>query len=152
MYKKGNEELLTKDYRRVAIIGPRDSRTKDRIRAYEFAQNNCLYGNVVVSGLAYGIDTFAHTGAIERTIAVVNNMENPYPKENRRLIRDILDNNGLIISPFKYDLDGSRAFLIRDDMIVDISDKIYYFGDESGGTGYTVTAARRKGKPVERIE
>jgi DNA processing protein len=61
-------------------------------------------GITVVSGLARGIDAAAHKGALQgkgRTVAVMGTgIDGIYPKENTRLVREILDNGGCLVSQF----------------------------------------------------
>jgi len=150
MYKKGNNDLLSPKYARLAIVGHRDSSTDDRMTAYEFARRLVDEGYIVVSGLAYGIDTMAHMGGLKRTIAVVTNINDIYPKENTILAKEILDNNGLLLAPDNKNKSYRYDFFDRDRLMVDISDRVYVIGDQnSGGTGYTATYAKKQGKLVD---
>ena len=58
----------------------------------------------IVSGLARGIDTCAHIGAIKekaKTIAVLGNgLDSIYPSENKKLSEIIIDKGGLILSEY----------------------------------------------------
>ncbi len=160
MFKEGNEELLhiVTGRKRIGIIGPRDSTIKERMDALKLAESIVYRGDIVVSGLAHGIDTFAHIGGRNRTIAVVNNLRKIYPKENTKMAACILSNNGLIISPYNSQEDiGVKSFLERDRMLVDICDEIYAIAGElsagaentiMGGTGYTIKYAKQTGKKV----
>jgi DNA processing protein len=152
---QGNYKLLESDRLRVAIIGPRNSSSQSRIEAMQLGQETVNRGHIVVSGLAHGIDTFAHMGGIKRSIAVVNNIVKPYPQDNLELLRDIyVKNSGLVLSPYDTDV-GARGFLDRDKMIVEICDEIHAVGikeediDQKGGTNYTTRyAIYEKKKPV----
>jgi DNA processing protein len=61
-------------------------------------------GITIVSGLARGIDTSAHKGAIDgkgRTIGVLGTgIDTVYPKENTRLAQEILDSGGALVTQF----------------------------------------------------
>jgi DNA processing protein len=101
IYAKGNFDLLNlKDS--IAIIG---SRNCSEI-AYEAALKTSRYFAEkkfnIVSGLAKGIDTAAHEGALSapngKTTAILVDIDIIYPHENKELSDRILKNDGLLIS------------------------------------------------------
>lgn len=153
MYKCGNEDLLSDKYYRVGIIGRRNSRLINRVMAYNMAKGFVERDYVVVSGLAHGIDIMAHMGGIEKTIAVVDNIENPYPKENFAIYDDIIwGYNGLAISPYEKPKYDPKRFLERDHMLVDICHEIRVPEvspmDTHSGTIFTMNYAVKQGKDV----
>jgi DNA processing protein len=89
--------------RSVAIIGSRRASEDGRARAHRLAGELGQRGYTIVSGLAAGIDTAAHTGALEsghRTVAVIGTgVEHSYPPENAELQREIA-RRGAVISQF----------------------------------------------------
>ncbi len=88
---------------RVSIVGSREASADALRRAARLARELAAKRVVIVSGLAKGIDTAAHTGAIEgggRTIAVLGTpLDQAYPKENRAL-QDRLMREHLVISQY----------------------------------------------------
>src|SRR5260221_5567929 len=73
LFVLGHTEIL-EEGPRVAIVGSRDASENGLRRAKKLARLVCERSGVVVSGLAKGIDTAAHTSAIEsngKTIAVI---------------------------------------------------------------------------------
>lgn len=92
----GDAALL--DRRAVAIVGARNASANGRRLAGEFARDLGAAGLVVVSGLARGIDTAAHRGALESgTIAVVaGGVDVAYPPENEALQREIAERGALV--------------------------------------------------------
>lgn len=105
LYVKGNEKLLN-HHLNVAIVGARNASINGRKIAsriaYDLTQNNVL----VVSGMARGIDTSAHKGAMYAlnqkgpTIAVLGTgVDEIYPLENTELYEQIVE-QGLLISEF----------------------------------------------------
>lgn len=98
---------LTERQLRVSIVGSRDVSDSARADARRVARELAARGAVVVSGLAAGIDTAAHEGALEarspsgtvgRTIAVMGTpLSQPWPPANARLARRIAE-YGLLIS------------------------------------------------------
>lgn len=87
----------------VAIVGSRRGSPYGRAVTKRISKELSSAGVTVVSGMARGIDTFAHLGALEgegRTIAVLGcGVDIVYPRENKRLMNDIID-RGAVISEF----------------------------------------------------
>ena len=88
----------------VGVIGSRQCSTYGLNASEMLSKDLASRGICVISGLARGIDTAAHKGAIKgqgKTIAVLGTgIDGVYPKENRRLIDEILDSGGAIVSQF----------------------------------------------------
>jgi DNA processing protein len=102
MYMLGDIGLLA-GTRRVAIVGTREATADGLARARRLARECARHGVVVVSGLAAGIDTAAHSatvGAGGRTIAVLGTpIDRYYPAENRDL-QDQIGRDHLLVSQF----------------------------------------------------
>lgn len=97
-------QLERKDLHSVAIVGSRKMTHYGRETARKFAYQLAGAGLTVVSGLARGIDTAAHEGAVAakgRTIAVLGSgLLQLYPPENLALAEKIADGHGAVISEF----------------------------------------------------
>ena len=95
--------LTPEDSRSVAVVGTRRASPEGRQRAFDLAFELARRGVTVISGMAAGIDTSAHTGAIEgggRTVAVMGTgIDGVYPKQNAGLAEEIV-NHGALISQF----------------------------------------------------
>jgi DNA processing protein len=102
VYLSGFSELL-RERHRVAVVGARDASDIALRRARRLAHELAAKDICVVSGLARGIDTAAHTAAIERggrTIAVIGTpLDQCNPKSNERLQREIATQH-LVVSQF----------------------------------------------------
>lgn len=102
LYVIGNKKLLNK--KSIAIVGTRNCTKYGAECAQKFAEEISKKDICIVSGLALGIDTFAHIGALKQkgnTIAVLGcGFENVYPQENIELFNKIIENNGLVISEY----------------------------------------------------
>lgn len=87
----------------IALVGSRAASAYGKTQAFKLAQDLSGYGAVIVSGMARGIDTQAHLGALDRqgkTIAVLGSgLDNIYPRENVKLSEKIAQ-QGLLISEF----------------------------------------------------
>ena len=149
----GNLELL--NYKNnLAIIGSRNYSPYGERAANDFSFNLAKNNFCIVSGLARGIDSFAHIAALNakgKTIAILGSgLDNIYPKENIPLAKRIVENNGLIIS--EYGL-GSKPlkqhFPARNRIISGISDGILVIeARKNSGTNITVDFALEQGKDV----
>ena len=149
----GNLELL--NYKNnIAIIGSRDCSLYGERVAKDFAFNLAKENVCIISGLARGIDSFSHIGALNakgKTIAVLGSgLDNIYPKENIKLVEDIIRNNGLVISEYPL---GSKPlkqhFPARNRIISGISDSVLVVeARKNSGTNITVDFALEQGKDV----
>lgn len=93
-------ELKPTDIKSVAIVGTRNITEYGSGIAEKLAADLAAHGFVVVSGLARGIDTFAHRGALRgkgRTLAICGcGLDVVYPSENKQLMADIIDNGACL--------------------------------------------------------
>lgn len=89
---------------RLAIVGTRKASPNGCLIAKTLAKELTEAGCIIVSGLAMGIDTAAHGGAIAvggKTVAVLGNgLDEIYPHCNQQLAEDILKLNGTLISEY----------------------------------------------------
>ena len=96
-------ELQPDDALAVAVVGTREPSTDGLEKARRLARLLCARGVTVLSGLARGIDTAAHEGALEgrgRTVAVLGSgILRVYPPENGDLADRIAD-QGAVVSQF----------------------------------------------------
>jgi DNA processing protein len=101
----GVGDLALADRPSVAIVGARKASLEGRKRAAQLARDLVAADIVVLSGLAEGIDTAAHTSAIEhggRTIAVTGTpLDKAYPAKNAAL-QELIYREHLLISPFPW--------------------------------------------------
>ena len=97
------DEFLARHVPRVSIVGARKATPEGLSRAAKYARALVAGDVVVVSGLAEGIDTAAHTAAIEaggRTIAVIGTgLDKAYPAANRPL-QALIAREHLLVSQF----------------------------------------------------
>jgi len=101
LFFRGN--LAALEFPAIAIVGSRKSTEYGRWAARTLAKRLSEHGIAVVSGMADGIDTYAHKGALEEktpTIAVFGcGLDFCFPKGNRGLMEQICE-NGLILSEY----------------------------------------------------
>ncbi|MBV8299194.1 MAG: DNA-protecting protein DprA [Candidatus Eremiobacteraeota bacterium] len=110
IYVRQSEGIL--DRPSLAVVGTRNPTAEGSLRARKLGALLAKAGVVVVSGLAKGIDTAAHTGCIEaggRTVAVVGTpLTQAYPKENFDL-QNLIGHTGAVVSQFAPGATVTRA-------------------------------------------
>lgn len=152
IYIRGNKKILNNTS--IGIIGCRKSSDYGRKIAREFAYNISKNGINIVSGLAYGIDSYAHLGAVdakEKTIAVLGNgLDSIYPKQNINLAQNILNLGGSIISEYPLGTKPEKMnFPARNRIISGICKGLLVVeAKEKSGTLITVDFALEQGKDV----
>lgn len=143
LYICGNYKLLTSE-NTFAIVGSRDCTEYGRKQARYFAKELSKSGICIISGMAIGIDTAAHLGAIEekgKTIAVLGGgFNNIYPKENEWLFNKIINNNGCVITEHNIEKEAKLSnFPKRNRIISGISNGVLVIEAENK-SGSMVTA------------
>lgn len=104
LYVLGNRSILNQ--RNFAIVGSRKATQYGKKIAMQISKELAENGLNVVSGLAIGIDSYAHLGCLQvkdagKTIAVLGSgLDVIYPKENRKLAEQIINSGGCIISEY----------------------------------------------------
>lgn len=93
-----------RDSRAIAVVGTRGASEEGTKRAYRLAKGLAAAGVTVISGLAKGIDYFAHMGALRaggRTAAVVGTgIDKVYPADHTALAQSIVDAGCAIVTQF----------------------------------------------------
>ncbi len=100
LYIKGRLDVLSEKL--FAVVGSRRATFYGLNSAEKFAYELAMCGLVIVSGLARGIDTYAHKGALAsgRTVVVLGSgLLNIYPRENKTLAREI-EKKGCLVSEY----------------------------------------------------
>lgn len=164
LYCKGNIELLT-EMDCIAVIGTRSPTEYGKVAAKKIARIFADRGFTIVSGLALGVDTAGHQGALEakngKTIAILaNSLEKIYPAKNKLLAEQILDNEGLLISEIPLGKKTFRgSFVSRDRIQSGMSLGVCPVqAPLKSGTHHTIAFAQKQNRlvfcpiPVEPIE
>ena len=110
----------------ISIIGSRSCTDNGIELATKFAKELSMQGLVIASGMAMGIDSAAHKGTLEvkgKTIAVLGSgFNNIFPKENMELFKEIIENDGLVITEYEPDTEpSSNKFLERNRIVSGLS-------------------------------
>ncbi len=150
LYVKG--EL--KEEPAVAVVGSRRCSSYGRSVAFRLGKFLSENGVTVVSGLALGIDSAAHRGALSgggKTVAILgSSVDMVYPIENKPLAKRIVENGGTVISEFPLGTKARKEFFPRRNRIVSgLSDCVVVVeASEKSGTFITVNYALEQGKEV----
>jgi DNA processing protein len=104
LYVKGT--LSERDALAIAVVGSRRTTLYGQDMARKLAYQLGRVGVTVVSGLARGIDSAAHTGTLQakgRTVAVIGcGIDIVYPAENEKLANEIVEKGGAVVTEFPF--------------------------------------------------
>ena len=165
LYIKGNKEILNN--KNIGIVGCRECSEYGKKAAKYFAYNLAKENINIVSGLAKGVDSYAHLGCLStdyedknskksnnscgKTIAVVGNgVDIVYPKEHTELAKQIVERGGAIISEYPCGTKPNKMnFPARNRIISGISYGIIVVeAKKKSGTLITVDFALEQGRDV----
>ena len=137
----------------VAVVGTRRASPYGRWAAAEIAKKISLAGVTVISGMAEGIDTAAHTGCLQaggKTIAVFGTgVDICFPKSNGKLYKQIRE-NGLLVSEYPFGEWGKASnFPERNRIIAGLSEScVVAEGAVRSGSLITAGLAAEQGRGV----
>ncbi len=150
LYRKGTYDLGQPN---IAIVGSRRTTLYGQSVAKKLGADLGRAGFCVVSGLARGIDTAAHEGALSvggRTAAVLGTgMDIIYPPENLDLYREI-EEKGAILSEFPFGRRADRqSFAMRNRIVAGMCEAVIVVEtDVSGGSMITARFAGEQGRLI----
>lgn len=154
LYYSGELEMANKPS--IAIVGSRNCTSYGKAVALEIGRRAAFFGVQVVSGLARGIDTAGHLGALQgggKTIAIIaNGIDIAYPMQNAELQKKISE-EGLILSEYP---GGEKPknwyFPTRNRLISAISDAVIVVeANTRSGSLITAECAMEQGKEVYAV-
>ena len=150
-----NGKLPENMVKTVGIVGARKCTPYGEKVAYEAAFELAKAGVVIVSGLAYGVDSVASRAALDAggvTVAVLGTpIDEIYPREHIRLAEEIVQNGGAIISEYGpgEKLDYKLSFLYRNRLIAGLSQTVLITeAAERSGTLNTAMHTLDQGKEL----
>ena len=153
LYCIGNLSLLSR--KSVAVIGSRKYTLYGKIVAQMIGKELAKAGIPVVSGLAYGIDSFAHEGTVNaggEAIAVLGTgIDVIHPARNANLYNRIAK-SGLIISEYPPGTPGAKyTFPQRNRIISAISESVVVEAGLNSGSLITTDFANEQGKSIYAV-
>lgn len=138
----------------VAIVGTRKPSPYGIMMTKQYAETLSRSGVVIVSGLAFGVDSIAHQAALDaggRNISILpSGLGTIYPASHAKLAEKIVANNGTLISEYQADHTPFKvSFLERNRIIAALSD-VVIIPEAAEGSGSLNTAmhARKSGVQV----
>ena len=155
LYAFGNTDLL-KNNNAVAMVGARNASLSAQRTAEQISIELAKKDIVIVSGMARGIDSAAHKGALSangKTIAVLGTgIDIIYPKENEKLYKE-LHQKGLIISEYPFHTGPQASNFPRRNRIVSGLSKGVLVVEATTRSGSLITAnqALEQGRDVYAV-
>lgn len=163
LYSKGSQSYFNN--KSIGIVGCREASEYGKSSAKYFAYHLAQKEINIISGLAKGVDSYAHIGAIcaqkqehnsqmnnvGKTIAILGNgLDMIYPKENQYLAEKIIQNGGTILSEYPLGTKPDKMnFPARNRIISGMSQGILVVeAKEKSGTLITVDFALEQGREV----
>ena len=156
---KGDITLLNNVDKNVAVIGVLTLTNEIVEREEKVVKSLAEKGYNIVSGLAKGCDTVAHSESTKnnaKTIAFLpSTIENIYPKENISLAKEIINNGGLIVSEYvnepKNKYENVKRFIERDRLQALYSKAVVLIasfrkGEGDSGSRHAFEKAKQYGK------
>jgi len=155
LFHRGDPDVVVGT--RVAIVGTRDCTRYGYDLAFELARDLSAAGISVVSGLALGIDSAAHAGALDADLAppiavVGSGLDVIYPRRNGPLWRRVAA-AGVVLSEYPLGVAATAwHFPARNRLIAAIADVVVVVESHGkGGALLTVDEAERRGRPVMAV-
>jgi len=151
LYYKGNAELNPPKV--ISVVGTRKATDYGREMCEKIIKALSTQGVLVVSGLAYGIDTCAHRASLEqklKTVAVLGHgLDRLYPFLNTSLSEKIMDHGGLITEFMSKTKPDRENFPRRNRIIAGLSDAtLVVEAAKSGGALITAEIANSYNRDV----
>jgi len=152
LYVRGDAGLLCKTS--AAVVGTRRATVYGLETAQRFGYGLAMAGYCVVSGLARGIDSAAHEGALQakgQTLAVIGAaLDKLYPRENEELARRIVEGGGAVVSEYPFGrMADKQTFPMRNRIVAGLSKGIVVVESPAkSGTLITANQAVEFGRSV----
>src|SRR5882757_7606398 len=155
LWMRGDVNLLSQPG--IAVVGTRRPSPYGAGMAQLLSRDLAGRGVVILSGMARGVDTEAHKGALEargRTVAVWGTgIDVIYPKENKRLAEQILEQGGTILSEYPMGtFPAPQNFPIRNRILSGMSVGVLVVeAAENSGTRITARCAMEQNRDVYAV-
>ena len=154
LYAKG----ILKPYTRcIGIVGARRCTQESKQTAVDLSSQQTASGAAIISGMAKGIDSYAHTACLKNhgyTIAVLGNgLDICYPAEHNKLM-EYISQKGLLLSEYPPQTPPSKyTFPKRNRIISACADELYVISSSSrSGALITASYAHKYNRPTTFLQ
>jgi DNA processing protein len=150
LYYVGDTDLLNQ--KSIAIVGTRDASDKGREAAYELSTSLVDKGYVIVSGLAKGIDTEAHKGALSKDGATIAVIAQGIDTLSKNIVNQFVGSGG-ILSEFTLGIKSNKWHFVDRDRLQSGLSKATIVVETSlkGGTMHTAKFCKEQGRALFAI-
>lgn len=141
----------------IAVVGTRSPSAYGQTMAQMLSRDLAVRGMAIFSGMARGVDTYAHKGALEvngKTVAVWGTgIDVIYPKENKRLAEQILMNGGTLLTEYPMGtFPAPQNFPVRNRILSGMSVGVLVIeAAEHSGTRITARCAMEQNRDVYAV-
>ena len=137
----------------ISVVGTRNATPYGRSFCKEFIQDLAPYSPLIVSGVAYGIDKFAHKESVKNNLQTVgvlaHGLDTIYPKLNRDLASKMIENGGLLTEFVSHTKIVKENFVRRNRIIAGLSDAtVVVESNVKGGAMITARMANSYNREV----
>jgi DNA processing protein len=152
LYYKGEADLNTT--KTISIVGTRSNSDYGKKLTDKFVADIATINPLIISGLAFGIDTLAHKAAVKYNVATVgvlaHGLDKIYPPENTKLAKDMLAQGGGLLTEFISETKADRHnFPTRNRIVAALADAtVVVETDVKGGSMITAELANGYNKDV----
>ncbi|MBE0649288.1 MAG: DNA-protecting protein DprA [Bacteroidales bacterium] len=151
LYYKGNADL--NHSRIVAFVGTRNATDYGKTVCRELIDGLSGKDVLLISGLAYGIDSCAHRHSLESGIPTVgvlgHGLDKLYPSQNRKLSNEMIENGGLLTDFMSETKPDRENFPKRNRIVAGMSDAVIVVeSDQKGGALITAELANSYNRDV----
>lgn len=155
LYVRGDVSVLSEPG--IAVVGTRHPTPYGIGMAQRLSCDLAAHGLAIISGMARGVDTQAHKGALEgkgKTVAVWGTgIDVPYPRDNKKLAEQIVESGGAIVSEFAVGTFAApQNFPIRNRIISGLAIGVLVVeAGEYSGTRITARNALEQGRDIYAV-
>ncbi|HMK03378.1 MAG TPA: DNA-processing protein DprA [Ferruginibacter sp.] len=141
LYFRGNADLNAS--RIISIVGTRNNSEYGKMVCEDFIEALSAENILIVSGLAFGIDTIAHKASLKKNLQTVgvlaHGLDRIYPQQNKTLAKQMVEQGGLLTDFTSNTTPDKQNFPKRNRIVAGISDAIVVM--ESGKKGGSLITA-----------